>query len=294
MRYIFGNYVLDTQCQELHCAGEPRKLRRKVFQVLAYLLAHRDRVVPKQELLEHLWPDQFVGDETLKSCLKTLRKALGERGRTSHFVRTLHGQGYRFVAPVEERFDAPPGPAPPATPPSPDLPEANPPSLPTAAASPAAAAPPLHLPAGERRQVTVLCSTLAHTTTLADRLGLEAFQHLVQTFRTLAQDCVQRYEGTVQPLGEEGFLGLFGVPVAQEEHAWRAVRAHWTCRSGCRRRSPGANFCPVRRSPPVWACTRDGWWRAVTVRYPRGSWWSAGTLRRGPCACRRWRTRGPC
>ena len=45
----------------------------KVFQVLAYLLAHRDRVVPKQELLEHLWPAQFVGEETLTSCIKTLR-----------------------------------------------------------------------------------------------------------------------------------------------------------------------------------------------------------------------------
>src|SRR6266446_1246168 len=82
MRYIFGNYVLDTQRYELDHAGEPLKLRRKVFQVLTYLLAHCERVVPKQELLEHVWPDQFVGDEALKSCIKILRQALGERGRT--------------------------------------------------------------------------------------------------------------------------------------------------------------------------------------------------------------------
>ena len=107
MRYIFGDYVLDTQRHELHHAGEPMQLRRKVFQVLAYLLAHRDRVVPKQELLEHLWPDQFVGDEALKSCIKTLRQALGEQGRTPRFLRTLHGQGYRFVAAVEEREHLP-------------------------------------------------------------------------------------------------------------------------------------------------------------------------------------------
>src|SRR5712692_11923154 len=100
MRYVFGNYVLDTQRYELHHAGESLKLRRKVFQVLAYLLAHGERVVPKQELLEHVWPDQFVGDEALKSCIKILRQALGERGRTPRFVRTLHGQGYRFVAAV--------------------------------------------------------------------------------------------------------------------------------------------------------------------------------------------------
>ena len=91
MRYLFGDYVLDTQRAELHGAGAPIKLRRQAFQVLAYLLAHRDRVVPKHELLEHLWPDQFVGDEVLKACITTLRKALGERGRAPRFVRTLHG-----------------------------------------------------------------------------------------------------------------------------------------------------------------------------------------------------------
>src|SRR5262249_55975334 len=103
MRFTFGDYVLDTQRYELHHAGALVKLRRKVFQVLVYLLAHRDRVVSKQELFEHLWPDQFVGDEALKSCMKTLRQALRERGRTPRFVRTLHGQGYRFVAHVEEQ-----------------------------------------------------------------------------------------------------------------------------------------------------------------------------------------------
>ena len=112
MRYIFGDYVLDTQRHELHHAGEPIKLRRKVFQVLVYLLAHRDRAVPKQELLEQLWPDQFVGEETLTSCIKTLRQALGERGRTSRFLRTLHGQGYRFVGAVEVREHTPADEAP--------------------------------------------------------------------------------------------------------------------------------------------------------------------------------------
>jgi class 3 adenylate cyclase/tetratricopeptide (TPR) repeat protein len=73
--------------------------------------------------------------------------------------------------------------------------------------------------------VTVLAGMLAQATALADRLGLEVFQALVQTFHSLVQDCVQRYEGSVQPWGEDGVLALFGVPVAQEEHAWRAVQA---------------------------------------------------------------------
>src|SRR5215831_7268699 len=60
MRYAFGEYSLDTQRQELRRAGEPIKLRRKVFQVLAYLLANGEQVVSKQELLDHVWPEQFV------------------------------------------------------------------------------------------------------------------------------------------------------------------------------------------------------------------------------------------
>jgi len=52
MRYIFGEWTLDTQRYELCRAGHVRRLRRKVFQVLAYLLAHPDRVVAKQELCE--------------------------------------------------------------------------------------------------------------------------------------------------------------------------------------------------------------------------------------------------
>ena len=103
MRYIFDDYLLDTQRYELHRAGTRIHLRPKAFQVLAYLLAHRDRVVPKAELIEHVWPNQFIGDTTLNSCIMAVRKALGDAGRTTRCLHTVHGQGYRFVAPVEER-----------------------------------------------------------------------------------------------------------------------------------------------------------------------------------------------
>jgi DNA-binding winged helix-turn-helix (wHTH) protein/class 3 adenylate cyclase/tetratricopeptide (TPR) repeat protein len=240
MQYVFGAYTLDVQRDELRDAAGVVRLDRQVFAVLAYLVQHHDQVVRRQELFEQLWSERFVSDAALERCIAVARRAVGDNGRSQQVIQTVHGRGYRFVALVEKRHDTPPGTAPPATLPAPDLPPASPSPLP-AAASPAASIPSLptppsplypslpaprqHLPAGERRQVTVLCGTLAHTTALADRLGLAAFQHLVQRFHTLAQDCVQRYEGTVQTLGEEGVLALFGVPVAQEEHAWRAVQA---------------------------------------------------------------------
>jgi Transcriptional regulatory protein, C terminal len=52
MRYVFGDYLLDIRRYELLCRGQAVKLQPKVFQVLAYLIAHRDRVVSKDELLE--------------------------------------------------------------------------------------------------------------------------------------------------------------------------------------------------------------------------------------------------
>src|SRR5215467_9323671 len=228
MYYIFGNYVLDTQRHELHHAGEPIKLRRKVFQVLAFLLAHGVRVVPKEEVMEHVWADRFVGDATLKSCITTLRKALGEKGRTPRCVRTLHGQGYRFVAAVQEQEHLPVDAAPPALP----LHGVEGVTYQTALASPPLA-PSLtdpqsiavEAPDGEHKQVTVLCGALAEAPALAVRLEPEAMYHLMREVLALVQDTVQHYEGMLLQVSGEGFVALFGAPVAQEDHARRAVLA---------------------------------------------------------------------
>jgi class 3 adenylate cyclase/DNA-binding winged helix-turn-helix (wHTH) protein/tetratricopeptide (TPR) repeat protein len=233
MRYLFGNYVLDTERAELQGAGAPIKLRRKAFQVLAYLLAHRDRVVPKHELLEHLWPDQFVGDAVLKACITALRKALGDRGRAPHFVRTLHGQGYRFVAAVEVREHLPVDTVPPALAQGssllPEIGDAQgereygPGHQPLPSVG-------REIPGGEHKQVTVLCGALAEAPTPAARLGSEALYHLMRAMLALTQDTVQRYGGTLIQVSGEGFLALFGAPVAQEDHARRAVLAAFELR----------------------------------------------------------------
>jgi class 3 adenylate cyclase/DNA-binding winged helix-turn-helix (wHTH) protein/tetratricopeptide (TPR) repeat protein len=101
MRYVFGDYLLDTQRYELSCRNQPIKLRPKVFHVLSYLIAHRDRVVSKDELLEQVWPGQFIGDGSLNACLMAVRKAVGDSGQSQHHIQTLHGRGYRFIAAVE-------------------------------------------------------------------------------------------------------------------------------------------------------------------------------------------------
>src|SRR5262245_13144517 len=108
MQYRFGDSVLDTRRCESHRTGKRIQLRPKVFDVLRYLIAHRDRVVSQQDLLECLWPQQFIGEATLKSCIKEARRAVGDTGKAQRIIQTLHGRGYRFVAAVEEASESPP------------------------------------------------------------------------------------------------------------------------------------------------------------------------------------------
>ena len=78
---------------------------------------------------------------------------------------------------------------------------------------------------GERKQVTVLFCDLAHSTPLAARLGPERMHTLLNHFFALALDEIHRYEGTVNQFLGDGFMALFGAPVAHEDHARRAVLA---------------------------------------------------------------------
>lgn len=105
MIYAFGAFELDTRVFELRRAGIAIPLEPQVFDVLAYLIRHRDRLISKEELLEKLWSDRFVAETTLTSRLKEARKAVGDTGSEQAFIRTQRGRGYRFVATVTVRED---------------------------------------------------------------------------------------------------------------------------------------------------------------------------------------------
>jgi predicted ATPase/DNA-binding winged helix-turn-helix (wHTH) protein len=103
MRYVFGDYTLDTDCYELCRAGTPLPLGPKAFALLTYLLQHRDHVVAKEELRAQLWPNQFMSESVLTSCMFVVRKALGDSGQAQQMIKTVPGRGYRFMLPVEEQ-----------------------------------------------------------------------------------------------------------------------------------------------------------------------------------------------
>jgi class 3 adenylate cyclase/DNA-binding winged helix-turn-helix (wHTH) protein len=106
MIYSFGEWQLDTSSRELRCAGKPRKLEPKVFDLLLYLIEHRDRVVSNEELIKHLWPGPFIENPVLARCVVEARRAIGDECRLQRYIKTLHHRGYHFVAPVEESSDA--------------------------------------------------------------------------------------------------------------------------------------------------------------------------------------------
>jgi DNA-binding response OmpR family regulator len=117
MIYHFGPYQLDVQRGELRCAHHPVEIEPKGFDVLVYLIEHRDRIVTKEELLEHCWAGMFVSEAALTQCLAKVRKVVEAEPAGSPVIQTRYGRGYRFVAPVTMR---PSDPVLPLLPPAPD------------------------------------------------------------------------------------------------------------------------------------------------------------------------------
>ncbi len=98
VRWRFGELEVDGAARELRRGAEVLALQPQAFAVLEYLLRHRERSVPKEELLRELWPDATVGEGSLQRAVSLARAALGEQ---SSAIKTVPRHGYRFVAPVD-------------------------------------------------------------------------------------------------------------------------------------------------------------------------------------------------
>src|ERR671930_1067679 len=117
MVYRFHDYTLDPASREVRHGTHRLASEPKVFQVLLYLLEHRDRMVPKAELFEQCWPETFVSESALTRCLARLRKAVQPTPTAPPVIETRHRQGYRFVAAVTVLTQLPPAPVDTALPP---------------------------------------------------------------------------------------------------------------------------------------------------------------------------------
>lgn len=97
----FGGYELDTALFELREAGERVAVEPQVFDLIVFLAKNSERTVTKDELFAEIWDGRIVSDAALSSQIKAARKVLGDDGGTQHTIRTIHGRGIRFVAPID-------------------------------------------------------------------------------------------------------------------------------------------------------------------------------------------------
>ena len=99
--YRFAGYSLDCALWQLRWGTTTLPLNRKSFDLLVCLVEARDRVVSKDELLEAVWPGQFVDENNLAQQVSLLRKVLNRHSEPVRLIETVPGRGYRLTAMVE-------------------------------------------------------------------------------------------------------------------------------------------------------------------------------------------------
>jgi TolB-like protein len=114
LRYLFEDYALDTDRRELHRGPDVLSVAPQVFDLLAYLIRHRERVVSKDDLIDAIWNGRIVSDAALTTRMNVARSAIGDTGEKQHFIKTVPRKGFRFVAVVREEKEDKPDPVDPA------------------------------------------------------------------------------------------------------------------------------------------------------------------------------------
>jgi len=105
MVLAFGDHRLDIKRRELRRGTELIDLEPKAFDLLAFLVQHRDRVVSKDDLLQEVWGGRIVSESTVTTRINAVRRALGDDGTAQRLVRTYTRKGIRFVGEVTEMSD---------------------------------------------------------------------------------------------------------------------------------------------------------------------------------------------
>ena len=110
-RYLhFGPFRMDRVEGRLWRQTAPIRMSRKAQALLTCLAEHAGQLVTKEALLTAVWPRAVVVEAVLTTAVREVRRALDDRRDQPAFVQTVHGRGYRFIAPVVERDDLAPSP----------------------------------------------------------------------------------------------------------------------------------------------------------------------------------------
>src|SRR4051794_1738518 len=96
--YCFAEYSLDPLGGTIRRGESEVELRAKSFEVLVYIVARHGRLVTREEVIQAIWVDVAVSDESLTRCIADIRKALGDDQQ--RLIRTVPRRGYIFAAQV--------------------------------------------------------------------------------------------------------------------------------------------------------------------------------------------------
>jgi TolB-like protein len=107
LRYLFEKCELDMDRRELRRDAAVVPLEPKVFDLLAYLIANRERVVSKDDLLASVWEGRIVSESALTTRINAVRSAIGDSGEKQRLIKTLPRKGIRFVGEVREDMPEP-------------------------------------------------------------------------------------------------------------------------------------------------------------------------------------------
>ncbi len=212
-KYCFEPYVIDVAARELRHAGEAVVIQSRVFDLLVYLAKNHDRLVDKDELQDAVWPGRVVTEASLTRAVMKARKAVGDDANQQAVIKTLHGHGYRFVAELEAAEAQPAAES----------------STPNEAQDPAAL---LHeTPVAsqnesqQRKLATVLYMSIVNSESITQRFDPEDVMAFMDAALPRLADPVQAHGGRVIRFTGDGFLALFGAPVARENDPEMGVRA---------------------------------------------------------------------
>ena len=99
---MFEDFVLDSERRELRRGGGLVAVEPKVFDLLVHLVANRERVVSKDDLIAAVWKGRIVSESAVTTAINAARTVLGDSGETQRLIKTLPRKGFRFVGEVQE------------------------------------------------------------------------------------------------------------------------------------------------------------------------------------------------
>ncbi len=102
MIFKVGGVELDTERCSITRDGLPVSVEPQVFDLLVFLIRHRDRLITRDQFFDELWPGRVVSENVLSNEIKLGRAVLGDDGNQQKYIRAIRGRGYQFVGEIQE------------------------------------------------------------------------------------------------------------------------------------------------------------------------------------------------